>query len=170
MSDILLWQIFIRASIEFCTYQDCIKIYILLLQRFKTCVQVESNTVLHGSGIEDRHLVADLEKASAGGSRFERVGLQSFNGKWSNWLPVEIFFSCHPFDTLMHLWDKKHQNHQHRITLKTGSLSENVTKEDERVLFHPWDWKWFRRGWSSGHFDTSTDLLAPLLQFWQFFS
>ena len=81
--------------------------------------------------------MADLEKASAGGSRFERVGLQSFNGKWSDWLPVERFFSCHPLDTLMHLWDKKHQNYQHRITLKTGSLSENVTKEDERVLFHP---------------------------------
>ena len=37
--------------------------------------------------------MAELEKASAGRSRFERVGLQSFNGKWSNWLPVEIYFA-----------------------------------------------------------------------------
>ena len=46
-----------------------------------------------------------------------------------------IFFSRHPLDTLMHLWDKKHQNHQHRITLKTGSLSENVTKEEKEYFF-----------------------------------
>ena len=49
--------------------------------------------MLHGLGIEDRHLVAGLENAWAGGSRFEKVGSQNFNGKWSNWLPVEIFFS-----------------------------------------------------------------------------
>ena len=81
--------------------------------------------------------MADLEKASAGGSRFERVGLQSFNGKWSNWLPVETFFLRHLVDTLMHLWDKKSPKSPHRNPLKSGSLSENVMKEGERVLFSP---------------------------------
>ena len=90
-------------------------ISILIIQSFKTFVQVEINKVLHGSGIEDRHLVAELEKASA----------------------VGFFSSCHPVDTLIDLWDKKHQQYQHRNTLKTGSLSEKVIKEDERVPFHP---------------------------------
>ena len=33
-------------------------------------------------------------------------------------------------------------------------------KRDERVLFHPLDWKWFHRRWSSSHLDISTDLIA----------
>ena len=55
-------------------------IYILLLQAFKTLVQVEINKVLRDSGVEDRHLVARFENNRAGGSRFERVGSQNFLG------------------------------------------------------------------------------------------
>ena len=89
------------------------------------------------SGVEDRHLVAGFENNQAGGSRLERVGSQNFNGKWSNWLPVEIFFFHHLFDTLMHLRDQRAQKARHRNPLKNGSLSENVMKEGERVLFQP---------------------------------
>ena len=38
----------------------------------------------------------------------------------------------HTFETPMHLWDQKIH---HRNPLKNGSLSENVMKEGERVLF-----------------------------------
>ena len=38
--------------------QDCFNIYILLIQTFKTFVQVEISKVLHGSVVEGRHLVA----------------------------------------------------------------------------------------------------------------
>ena len=79
------------------------------LQTFKTFIKGETNKVLHETCVEDRHLVARLENAWAGGSRFERVGSQNFNGKWSNWLPVEIFFFHHLFDTLMHLRNQKAQ-------------------------------------------------------------
>ena len=51
--------------------------------------------------------------------------------KASHW---NIFFR-HLVDTLMHLWDKK--KYRHRNTMKTGFLSENAMKEDERVLLHP---------------------------------
>ena len=81
--------------------------------------------------------MAGFENNGERGSRFERVGSQNFNGKWSNWLPVEIFFFRHLVDTLMHLWDQKSQKIQHRNPLKNGSLSENVMKEGERVLFQP---------------------------------
>ena len=81
--------------------------------------------------------MAELENTWAGGSRFEREGSQNFNGKWSNWLPVEIFFSHHLFVTPMHLWDQSAQIARHRNPLKNGSLSENVMKEGERVLFQP---------------------------------
>ena len=83
-----------RASIEFYTYQDCLKIYILLIQPFQTFVQAKYNKV---SAIEERHLVEELDNAWAGGSRFERVGSQNFGRKWSNWLPVEIIFQLQAF-------------------------------------------------------------------------
>jgi len=54
-----------------------------------------------------------------------------------------------------------------RNRLKNGSLSENVMKEGERVLFQPLHQKSNRRGLPCGHFATSTDLIAPILQFWQ---
>ena len=69
----------------------------------------------------------------------------------------------------MHLWDKKHQKHRHGNPLKTGSLSENLMKEGERAPFQPRNGKRYRRGLRCGHFDTSADLIAPILQFWQFF-
>ena len=163
VSDTLLWKIFISVFIEFYTYQDCLKIYIVVIQSSKTFVQVWINIVLHGSGIEDRHLVAGLENAWAGGSRFERVGSQNFNGKWSNWLPVEFFFFHHLFDTPMHLWNKKTQKYQHRNPLKNGSLSENVMKEGERVLFQHFHWKRYRRVLRCGHFATLADLIAIIV-------
>ena len=43
---------------------------------------------------------------------------------------MKLFAYC--LDTQIHLWDQKIQ---HRNPLKKGSLSENVMKEDERVLF-----------------------------------
>ena len=114
-----------------------LNIYLLLIQAFKTLVQVEINKVLRESGVGDRHLVAGFENNGAGGSRFERGVSQNFNGKWSNWLPVEIFFSHHLFVTPMHLWDQSAQIARHRNPLKNGSLSENVMKEGEKVLFQP---------------------------------
>ena len=57
-----------------------LNIYLLLIQAFKTLVQVEINKVLRDSGVEDRHLVAGFENYWAGGSRFERVGSQNFLG------------------------------------------------------------------------------------------
>ena len=112
-------------------------IYILLLQAFKTLVQVEINKVLRDSGVEDRHLVTRFENNRAGGSRFERVGFLQSKGKCSNWLPFEKFLFPHLFDTQMHLWDQSAQIARHRNPLKNGSLSENVMKEGERVLFQP---------------------------------
>ena len=53
-------------------------IYILLLQAFKTLVQVKIDKVLRESGVEDRHLVAGFENNRAVGSRFERTGSQNF--------------------------------------------------------------------------------------------
>ena len=82
----------------------------LYLKITKTFVQVEINKVSHGLGIEDRHQVARLGNAWASEIRFERVGSQNFNGKWSNWLPVEIFFSHHRVDTQMQLWVQKSQH------------------------------------------------------------
>ena len=46
-------------------------IYILLLQAFKTFVQVKIDKVLRESGVEDRHLVARFENNWAGGSRLK---------------------------------------------------------------------------------------------------
>ena len=40
-------------------------IYILLIQVFKTLVWVEINKVLHDSGVEDRHLVAEFKNSRA---------------------------------------------------------------------------------------------------------
>ena len=117
----------------------CIKIalniYILLIQAFKTLVQVEINKVLRDSGVEDRHLVARFENNRAGGSRFERVGFLQSKGKWSNWLPFEKFLFPHLFETRRHPWDQKSPKSPNRNPLKNGSLSENVMKEGERVLF-----------------------------------
>ena len=70
----------------------------------------------------------------------------------------------------MHLWDQSAQRARHRNPLKNGSLSENVMKEGERVLFQPLHWKINRRGLRCGQFETSTDLVALFMQFWQFFS
>ena len=78
-------------------------IYILLLQAFKTLVQVEINKVLRDTGVEDCHLVAGFENNQAGGSRFERVGFLQSKGKWSNWLPFEKFLFPHLVDTPGHL-------------------------------------------------------------------
>ena len=170
MSDILLWQIFIRVSINSICTKIALNIYILLIKAFKTLVQVEISKVLRESGLEDRHLVAKFENNRAQGSRFERVRSLNFNGKWSNWLPVEIFFFHRLFDTPMHLWDQSAQIARHRNPLKNGSLSENVTKEGERGLFQPLNWKRYCKGLCCGHFYTSTDLVARILQFWEFFS
>ena len=70
-------------------------IYILLLQAFKTLVQVEINRVLRESGVEDRHLVARFENNRAGGSRFERVGSQNFLGNCQiSWETSATFSTC----------------------------------------------------------------------------
>ena len=46
MSDMTFWQILIRVSFKFYTYQDCLDIYILLIQTCRTFVKVEINKVL----------------------------------------------------------------------------------------------------------------------------
>ena len=43
----------------------------------------------------------------------------------------------HTFETPMHLCDQKNQKLHHKNPLKSGSLSENVMKEGERVPFQP---------------------------------
>ena len=40
-------------------------------------------------------------------------------------------------ETPMHIWDQRDQKVHRRNPLKNGSLSENVMKEGERVLFQP---------------------------------
>ena len=67
-------------------------IYILLLQAFKTLVQVKIDKVLRESGVEDRHLVAGFENNQSGGSRFERVGLQKLKGNGQFGFPLRNFF------------------------------------------------------------------------------
>ena len=161
--EIILWQISFRVFIEPSTNQDWLNCLFLRIQTKRKLLSVWDQQTIHESGVGHRHLVAGLENAWAGGSRFERVGSQNFNGKWSNWLPVKIFFLRHLVDTLMHLWDQKSPKSPHRNPLKNGSLSENVMKEGERALFQPWDWKRYRRGLRCGHFATSTDLLALIL-------
>ena len=66
-------------------------IYILLLQAFKTLVQVKIDKVLRESGVEDRHLVAGFENNWSGGSRFERVGLQKLKGNGQIGFPLRNF-------------------------------------------------------------------------------
>ena len=70
-------------------------------------------------------------------SHIRKSRLTNFKGKWSNWLPFEKFLFPHFFDTQMHHWEQQLQEFQHRNLFKNGSLSENVVKEGERVLFQP---------------------------------
>ena len=70
-------------------------------------------------------------------SHIRKSRLTNFKGKWSNWLPFEKILFPHLFDTPMHIWDQSAQIARHRNPLKNGSISENVIKEDERVLFQP---------------------------------
>ena len=87
MSDMTFWQILIRVSFKFYTYQDCLDIYILLIQTCRIFVKVEMNKVLRESSEEDCHLVEGFEIAWVGMSRFERVGCTKFLRKSS------IFFA-----------------------------------------------------------------------------
>ena len=117
-------------------YQDRFDNKYLYLQTSKTYVQVETNKVLHESVVEDRHLVAGFETACSEGSRFERVGsVIALPNRQKPCQTSETSSTC--FLTPMHLWDQKFQKFQHRNPLKNGSLSENVMKEGERVLFQP---------------------------------
>ena len=96
---------------------------------------MKSKKTIYESGVGHRHLVAGLEYTWAGRSRFERVGSQKLKANGQIGLPLRNF--PHFFDTQMHLWDQKAQKARHRDPLKKGSLSENVMKEGERVLFQP---------------------------------
>ena len=49
-----------------------------------------------------------------------------------------------------------------------GSLSENVMKEDDRVLFQPFHPKRYCRGSRCDHFENSVDLLALVFKKMQF--
>ena len=100
--------------------------------------------------------MAGFDNNRPGGSRFERVGFLQIKGKWSNWLPFEKFLFPHLFETRRHLWDQKSPKSPHRNPLKKGSLSENVMKKGERVLFQPLHRNINRRGSCCGHFATST--------------
>ena len=55
-------------------YQDRFDNKYFYLKTSKTFVQVETSKVLHESGVEDRHLVAEFENTCVAGSRFERAG------------------------------------------------------------------------------------------------
>ena len=108
----------------------CIKIalniyiaYWILIQAFKTLVQVEINKVLRESGVEDCHLVAGFENNRSGGSRFERVGLQKLKGNGQFGFPLRNFLFLILLTPQCTFGTKKHQKHQHGNPLKTGSLS-----------------------------------------------
>ena len=80
--------------------------------------------------------MAGFKSACSEGSRFEREA-QLFPRQIVKSLGKLLKLLPHVFETQMHLWDQKFQKFQHRNPLKTGSLSENVMKEGERVLFQP---------------------------------
>ena len=137
--------------------------YILPIQTFKTFVQGEINKILQKSGVEERHLVVGFNNTLATRSRFEREwksGLHKVSWQIINFLGKLLKLLPHTFKIPLHLWDRWDQKVHHRNPLKNGSLSENVMKEGERVLFQPLHWKSNRRGLRCGHFATSTDLIA----------
>ena len=108
-------------------------------------VSFEKHSIVHGSGIEDRHLVAGLENARADlKEKAHKISM----GNDQIGFPLKYFFSRHPNAPLR-------PKIPHRNSLKKCSLSEKVMKEGERVPFH------------CGHFATSTDLKELIMQFWQ---
>ena len=128
MSDILFWQIFIRVSIKFYTYQDCLDIYILLIQTCRIFVKVEMNKVLRESSEEDCHLVEGFEIAWVGVRRFERVGCTKFLRKSS------IFFA--------NSWNFSHMFLTPRYTLGTKEPKKPTTKTAKTTaLFQKICWK-----------------------------
>ena len=67
----------------------------LLIQAFKTMVQVEINRVLRESGVEDRHLVAEFENTCVAGSRFERAGsVIALANRQKPWQTSETSSTC----------------------------------------------------------------------------
>ena len=79
--------------------------------------------------------LAKLRPQEADLKEYERV-TQSFQGNCQMAFPLRKILP-HVFETPMHLWDQKDPRDPHRNPLKNGSLSENVMKEGERVLFQP---------------------------------
>ena len=128
MSDILFWQIFIRVSIKFYTFQDCLDIYVLLIQTCRTFVKVEINKVLQKSSEEDCHLVEGFEIAWVGVRRFERVGCTKFLRKSS------IFFANS--QNFFHMFLRP------QCTFGTkSSKNSNTGTPSKMVLFQKTWWK-----------------------------
>ena len=145
----------------------CIKIAydicLIYTKTFKTVVQGEINKILQISGVEECHLVVGFKNALVTRSRFERVwksGLHKVSWQIVNFLGKLMKLLPHTFETPTHPWNQKLQKIHHRNLLKNGSLSKNVVKECERVLFQPLHCKRYRRGWRCGHSATWADLVA----------
>ena len=137
--------------------------YILSIQTFTTFVQGEINKIIQISGVEERHLVVRFNNAWSTRSGFERVwesGLHKISSEIAKFLQKLLKLLPYTFETPMHPWNQKIQKIHHRNLLKNGSLSKNVMKECERVLFQPLHWKSYRRGWRCDHFATWADLVA----------
>ena len=81
----------------------------MYLKTFKTFIKGETNKVLHETCVEDRHLVAGLENAWAGGSRFERVGSQISKGNGQIGFPLRNFFFLIFMTPQCTFWTKKAQ-------------------------------------------------------------
>ena len=64
----------------------------LVSKTFKTFAKGEKKKELQKICVKDRHLVAELENAWAGGSRFERVGSQMLKGNGQIGFPLRNLF------------------------------------------------------------------------------
>ena len=83
-----------------------------------------------------------MRVASLPESRFERVKKVACEPKRQKANQTSENFP-HIHDTQMQPWNQKSP---HRNPIKNGSLSENVMKEDERILFQPFHFKRYCRG------------------------
>ena len=110
----------------------------MYLQTSKTFVQVETNNVLQELGVEDRHLVAGFKTMWLQGGDLKEEP-HKISSEIVKFLQKLLKFFPGVSNTPMHLWDKNLQKFQSNKNQNKGSLSENVMKEDERVLIHPPD-------------------------------
>ena len=76
--EVILWQISLRIFLEPSTNQNLFNCLFLLIRTPKNCCQWRNQQLLHESGVEHCHLVAEFENIWFSESRSERVGSQNF--------------------------------------------------------------------------------------------